>query len=89
MSPKKIDRRIPTLTDCARALWDRGRTSGLSFDELTEHQRADIIADSAAILKSVLGVSRAADHYIEAILTPQKLDAPPKALKINRRTHID
>lgn len=39
----------PELLTAARALWDRGRTYGKEFSELTDNQRADLIADAAAI----------------------------------------
>ncbi len=58
----------PALLAAARAIWDRGRIGGKEFNELSEFQRADLIADAAAALKSLLGSDKRVDRVILAIL---------------------
>lgn len=58
----------PALLSAARAIWDRGRSGGNTFDELSENQRADLIADAAAAIRPLLGRSVACDRQIRLVL---------------------
>ncbi len=58
----------PALLRAAQAIWDRGRTTQPPFGSLSEHQRADLIADAAAALGSLLGHSKPLDRELRAIL---------------------
>lgn len=66
----------PALLKAARAIWDRGRgrTTTPSFDLLSDSQRADLIADAAAAISTLLGRSRAMNAAVRQVL------GEPKAL---------
>lgn len=57
----------PELIRAARSLWDRGRTGGKSSDQLSAEQRADLIADSAAVILSLMGRSRSIDNFLRQV----------------------
>lgn len=60
--------KIPAIyTDAARAIWDRGRVDGRSFDELSDGQRADLIADSVAVVNSLRGRTKALDRLLTQV----------------------
>lgn len=65
----------PTILAAARALWDRGRTGGKTFDELSEYQKADLIADSEAVINSLRGRSRALDRLLTEVTSGPKFSA--------------
>lgn len=49
----------PAVLAAARAIWDRGRTKPPTFDDLTENQKTDVIADAGAALATLCGLSKA------------------------------
>ena len=65
----------PALTKAARAIWDRGRTTGKTFDELSDNQRADLIADAAAAIATVPGISREIAAEIRLVLRAERADS--------------
>lgn len=58
----------PALLIAAQAIWDRGRSGGKPFDELSPHQRADLIADATACLESTAGRNAGWDRELDIIL---------------------
>lgn len=57
----------PALLAAARAIWDRGRTHSTTFDELSDNQRADLIADAAAVVESLADAVDPATRWLAGI----------------------